>query len=122
VVRPKNTRPVGNQAKMAGIRPNLAKMARIRLDLTGFGGVQPESSETCSPESGTGDWTLANFLKKIIFSENDFVENILQQKSFYVEINGALVYRFLFDVDLVIRFIILKTRSLSFVYILIRYF
>jgi hypothetical protein len=30
------------------------------------------------------------FSRKSFFSENDFVENILQRKSFYTETNGAL--------------------------------
>ena len=30
------------------------------------------------------------FLIENIFRENDFLENILQQKPFYVEVNGAL--------------------------------
>jgi hypothetical protein len=44
----------------------------IRLDLTKMAGIQPDLG-------GSGI---------IIFFENDFVENILRQKSFYVETNG----------------------------------
>jgi hypothetical protein len=81
-------------------RPNMAKMAWIRPDLTGSRGVRPESCQTCSPESGNGDWTLPDsggscifafhnlfvqakrrkiFSKKLFFSENNFVKNILLQ-------------------------------------------
>jgi hypothetical protein len=72
-----------------------------------------ESGQTYLSESGNGDrtlpdsgsicqtlffafrnffyasQTLKNIFEKIIFSENDFAENILRRKSFYVETNGV---------------------------------
>jgi hypothetical protein len=92
---------------MAGIRPDLHESihwsGRIWRSLAGSG-------QTCSPESDNGNQMLPDsgdncifpfrnffvrtkrrkiFSKKIIFFENDFVENILQRTPFYVETNGA---------------------------------
>jgi hypothetical protein len=84
----------------------------IRPDLTGSGGVLSESGQICWLESGNGDQMLSDsgdswifsfrnffvqskrqqiFLRKLFFFEIDFVKNILQWKSFYVETNGALI-------------------------------
>lgn len=97
-------------------RPDLAKTAGIRPDPEDSGlnpAILAGSGQTFSPKSGNGDRTLPDsgdnyqtlifafrnffvrtkhrkiFSKKIIFSENDFVEIILRWKSFYVETNGA---------------------------------
>jgi len=93
-------------AKMAGIRPLirsvLVKMAGIRLDLTGSGNVQPktENSDETSPNSGNNcifrfrDFFVRTkrrktFSRKLFFLKNDFIENILRRKPFYVETNGV---------------------------------
>jgi hypothetical protein len=70
------------------------------------------SDYTCSPESGNGDRILPDFQQQLHFSLyvifscepnadkyfrenhfflNDFLENILRQKLFYVETNGILI-------------------------------
>jgi hypothetical protein len=84
---------------MAGIRPESGRNPAI---LAGFG-------QTCSPGSGNGDrklpdsgdscsFSFCNFFfarikrQKKIF-ENDFIENILPLKPFYVKTNGILKRR-----------------------------
>jgi len=81
---------------MAGIRPESGRNPAI---LAGFG-------QTCSPGSGNGDRNpatvaVSHFVifffarikrQKKIF-ENDFIENILPLKPFYVKTNGILKRR-----------------------------
>jgi hypothetical protein len=101
------------------IRPNLAKMAGIWSDLDGSATDPPGSGwiwrslagscQTCSPESGkaTGRCPIPaivafshfviffvqtkcrKIFSRIFFKKNNFVENILRRKLFYVETNGA---------------------------------
>jgi hypothetical protein len=75
---------------LAGIRPNLlAGIRQWRPDVPDFGGIYH-----------TLIFAFRNFFvqakrrkifsRKSFFKKNDFDENILRQKSFYVETNGAL--------------------------------
>jgi len=71
---------------MAGIRPESGRNPAI---LAGFG-------QTCSPTVAVSHFVIFFFARikrqKKIF-ENDFIENILPLKPFYVKTNGILKRR-----------------------------
>jgi hypothetical protein len=65
---PENQIPAGFGWIQPLIRPDLAKMAGIRLDST----ILIRSGQTCSPESGNGDRTLPDSGDNCIFSFRNF--------------------------------------------------
>jgi hypothetical protein len=79
------------------IRPNLARMAGIRSDLTGFGGVRQESGQTCSPKFGNGDRTLPDSGDSYIFTFRNFFvrakrRKIFSKKSFFLKIISSKIF------------------------------
>jgi hypothetical protein len=74
--------------KLAGIRPNMfARIRQRRPNVAGF----RRQLHFCLSWFFRVYQTSKNIFDKIIFFENDFIENILRRKPFYVETNRALI-------------------------------